>query len=106
MSGKGRVERVKEMGKRRKLYLGYGMEYRCTLPFVGYYNQHGIHVLFQQHHHLATQCLMPHKMILDCAYCSIRTEIYLQQNKKKAEAEVNNCHAKTMWRQEKPIQLE
>ena len=25
--------------------------------------------------------------------------------KKKAEAEGNNCHAKTMWRQEKPIQL-
>ena len=33
------------------------------------------------------------------------SQVYLQQNKKKAEAEGNNCHAKTMWRQEKPIQL-
>ena len=31
--------------------------------------------------------------------------VYLQQNKKKAKAEGNNCHAKTMWRQEKPIHL-
>ena len=29
----------------------------------------------------------------------------MQQNKKKAEAEDKNCHAKTMWSQEKPIQL-
>ena len=28
---------------------------------------------------------------------------YLQQNKKKAKAEGKNCHAKTMWSQEKPI---
>jgi len=31
--------------------------------------------------------------------------VYLQQNKKKAYAEGNNCHAKTMRRKEKPIQL-
>ncbi len=33
------------------------------------------------------------------------SQVYLQQNKKKARAEGNSCHAETMWRQEKPIQL-
>ena len=31
------------------------------------------------------------------------SQVYLQQNKKKAKAEGKNCHAKTMWSQEKPI---
>jgi hypothetical protein len=30
-------------------------------------------------------------------------QVYLQQNKKKAEAKGKNCHAKTMWSLEKPI---
>jgi len=30
------------------------------------------------------------------------SQVYLQKNKKKAEAEGKNCHAKTMWSQEKP----
>ncbi len=30
-------------------------------------------------------------------------QVYLQQNKKKAEAKGENCHAKTMWSLEKPI---
>jgi hypothetical protein len=29
--------------------------------------------------------------------------VYFQQNKKKAKAEGKNCHATTMWSQEKPI---
>ena len=32
-------------------------------------------------------------------------QVYLQQNKKKAEAEGNHCHAKTMLSLEKPIKL-
>jgi hypothetical protein len=31
------------------------------------------------------------------------SQVYLQQNKKKAEAKGKNCHAKTMWSLEKPI---
>ncbi len=31
------------------------------------------------------------------------SQVYLQQNKKKAEAESKNCHAKTMLSLEKPI---
>ena len=31
------------------------------------------------------------------------SQVYLQQNKKKAEAKGENCHAKTMWSLEKPI---
>jgi hypothetical protein len=36
-----------------------------------------------------------HKGCLDelCCFC----QVYLQQNKKKAEAKGENCHAKTMW---------
>jgi hypothetical protein len=34
-----------------------------------------------------------------------RSQVYLQQNKKKAEAEGKNCHAKTMLSLEKPIKL-
>jgi hypothetical protein len=30
-------------------------------------------------------------------------QVYLQQNKKKAEAKGKKCHAKTMWSLEKPI---
>jgi hypothetical protein len=32
-------------------------------------------------------------------------EVYLEQNKKKTEAEGKNCHAKTMLSLEKPIKL-
>jgi hypothetical protein len=31
------------------------------------------------------------------------SQVYLQQNKKKAEAKGKKCHAKTMWSLEKPI---
>ncbi len=31
------------------------------------------------------------------------SQVYLQQNKKKAEAKGKKCHAKTMWSPEKPI---
>jgi hypothetical protein len=30
-------------------------------------------------------------------------QVYLQQNKKKAEAKGKKCHAKTVWSLEKPI---
>jgi hypothetical protein len=30
-------------------------------------------------------------------------QVYLQQNKKMAEAKGKKCHAKTMWSLEKPI---
>ena len=33
------------------------------------------------------------------------SQVYLQQNKKKVEAEGENCHAKTMLSLEKPIKL-
>jgi hypothetical protein len=33
----------------------------------------------------------------------VSSQVYLQQNKKKAEAKGRNCHAKTMWGLEKPI---
>ncbi len=33
------------------------------------------------------------------------SQVYLQQNKKKAEAESKNCHVKTMLSLEKPIKL-
>ncbi len=33
------------------------------------------------------------------------SQVYLQQIKKKAEAESKNCHAKTMLSLEKPIKL-
>jgi len=33
----------------------------------------------------------------------VSSQVYLQQNKKKAEAKGENCHAKTMWSLEKPI---
>jgi hypothetical protein len=32
-------------------------------------------------------------------------QVYLQQNKKKAEVESKNCHVKTMLGLEKPIKL-
>jgi hypothetical protein len=32
-------------------------------------------------------------------------QVYLQQNKKKVEAEGKNCHTKTMLSLEKPIKL-
>jgi hypothetical protein len=31
------------------------------------------------------------------------SQVYLEQNKKKAEAKGKKCHAKTMWSLEKPI---
>jgi hypothetical protein len=31
------------------------------------------------------------------------SQVYLQENKKKAEAKGKKCHAKTMWSLEKPI---
>ncbi len=36
---------------------------------------------------------------------SFKSQVYLQQNKKKTEAEGKNCHAKTMLSLEKPIKL-
>jgi len=44
---------------------------------------------------------------LCCANINPETNwlVYLQQNKKKEKAEGKNCHAKTMWSQEKPIYL-
>jgi hypothetical protein len=33
----------------------------------------------------------------------MQKQVYLQQNKKKAEAKGKNCHPKTMWSLEKPI---
>ena len=42
--------------------------------------------------------------VLFCIFC-IASQVYLQQNKKKAEAESKNCHAKTMLSLEKPIKL-
>jgi hypothetical protein len=38
-------------------------------------------------------------------YPFLSSQVYLQQNKKKAEAESKNCHAKTMLSLEKPIKL-
>jgi hypothetical protein len=35
----------------------------------------------------------------------VSSQVYLQQDKKKAEAESKNCHAKTMLSLEKPIKL-
>jgi hypothetical protein len=35
----------------------------------------------------------------------LASQVYLQQNKKKAEAEGKNCHAKTMLSLEKPIKF-
>jgi hypothetical protein len=32
-----------------------------------------------------------------------RSQVYLQQNKEKAEGKGKKCHAKTMWSLEKPI---
>jgi hypothetical protein len=32
-------------------------------------------------------------------------QVYLQKNKKKAEAESKNCHVKTMLSSEKPIKV-
>ncbi len=37
--------------------------------------------------------------------CAEPSQVYLQQNKKKAEAEGKNCDAKTMLSLEKPIKL-
>jgi hypothetical protein len=37
--------------------------------------------------------------------CFVSGMVYLQLNKKKAKTEGKNCHAKTMWSQEKPISL-
>jgi hypothetical protein len=34
-----------------------------------------------------------------------QSQVYLQQNKKKSEAEGKNCHVKTMLSLEKPINL-
>ncbi len=36
---------------------------------------------------------------------TIDEQVYLQQDKKKEEAESKNCHAKTMLSLEKPIKL-
>jgi hypothetical protein len=36
---------------------------------------------------------------------SLICEVYFEQNKKKAEAESKNCHAKTMLSLEQPIKL-
>jgi hypothetical protein len=38
-----------------------------------------------------------------CLLLGLSSQVYLQQNKKKAEAESKNCHAKTMLSLEKPI---
>ena len=35
----------------------------------------------------------------------VSSQVYLQQDKKKAEAESGNCHAQTMLSLEKPIKL-
>ncbi len=40
----------------------------------------------------------------DCSTTTPRLA-YFQQNKKKVEVKGKNCHAKTMWSLEKPIQL-
>jgi hypothetical protein len=42
---------------------------------------------------------------VDKLYCFPNSQVYLQQNKKKAEAEGKSCHAKTMLSLEKPIKL-
>jgi hypothetical protein len=38
-------------------------------------------------------------------FICVASQVYLQQDKKKAEAESKNCHAKTMLSLEKPIKL-
>jgi hypothetical protein len=43
--------------------------------------------------------------MLDLILNKTKCQVYLQQNKKKAEAKGKNCHAKTMWSLEKPILL-
>jgi hypothetical protein len=37
-----------------------------------------------------------------CVLDATGIQVYLQQNKKKAEAKGKNCHAKAMWSLEKP----
>jgi hypothetical protein len=48
---------------------------------------------------LSTACMYPYMSV------GVTSQVYLQQNKKKTEAESKNCHAKTMLSLEKPIKL-
>jgi hypothetical protein len=46
-----------------------------------------------------------HKLFMNQIHHLETSQVYLQQIKKKAEAEGKNCHAKTMLSLEKPITL-